>query len=108
MIVLNVNTDIINGMTQTKDDNSLLSVTSTGAMTKRKPRKPEQISADQVKGMAPYAWYILTVALKDVNGKALADDSDPDSPGGLRAGIYLITCVVLGLTAALLLIIIVI
>ena len=62
---------------------------------------PEQISADQVKGMAPYAWYILTVALKDVNGKALADDSDPDSPGGLRAGIYLITCVVLGLTAAL-------
>ena len=51
--------------------------------------------------MAPYAWYILTVALKDVNGKALADDSDPDSPGGLRAGIYLITCVVLGLTAAL-------
>lgn len=107
MIVLNVNTDIINGMTRTKDD-SLLSVTSTGAMTKRKPRKPEQISADQVKGMAPYAWYILTVALKDVNGKALADDSDPDSPRGLRAGIYLINCVVLGLTAALLLIIIVI
>lgn len=107
MIVLNVNTDIINGMTRTKDD-SLLSVTSTGAMTKRKPRKPEQISADQVKGMSPYAWYILTVALKDVNGKALADDSDPDSPRGLRAGIYLINCVVLGLTAALLLIIIVI
>ena len=76
----------------------LLSDTSTGAMTKRMPRKSEQISADQVKGMAPYAWYILTVALKDVNGKALADDSDPDSPCGLRAGIYLITCVVLGLT----------
>lgn len=107
VIVLNVNTDIINGMTRTKHD-SLLSVTSTGAMTKRKPRKPEQISADQVKGMAPYAWYILTVALKDVNGKALADDSDPDSPRGLRAGIYLINCVVFGLTAALLLIIIVI
>ena len=106
-MVLNVNTDITNGMTSTKDD-SLLSVTSTGAMTKRMPRKPGQISADQLKGMVPYAWYILTVALKDVNGKALADDSDPDSPRCLRAGIYLITCVVLGLTAALLLMIIVI
>lgn len=106
-MVLNVNTDIINGMTRTKDD-SLLSVTSTGAMTKRMPRKPEQIFADQVKEMAPYAWYILTVALNDVNGKALADDSDPDSPRCLRAGIYLITCVVLGLTAVLLFIIIVI
>lgn len=38
VIVLNVNTDLITGMTRTKDD-SLLSVTSTGAMTKRKPRK---------------------------------------------------------------------